>query len=48
MEREAKAQKATDAWYSGQALYDYSSARPFAQADAKKNAQYAEFANVVW
>jgi uncharacterized protein YkwD len=48
MERETKAQKATDAWYSGQSLYDYSSGRPFDQADAKKKDRYAEFANVVW
>jgi hypothetical protein len=36
MEREAKAQKATDAWYSGQSLYDYSSGRPYDQGDGKK------------
>jgi len=36
MERETKAQKATDAWYSGQSLYDYSSGRPFDQVEEKK------------
>lgn len=48
MEREAKAAKATEAWYSGQTYYDYSSAKPFAQGDEDKDEQYAQFANVVW
>lgn len=48
MEREAKAAKATEAWYSGQTYYDYSSAKPFAQGDEAKDKQYAQFANVVW
>ena len=48
MERETKAQKATDAWYSGQSLYDYASGRPFDQSAAAKTAEYAKFANVVW
>jgi hypothetical protein len=48
MERETKAQKATDAWYGGQSLYSYSTGRPGDQAGATKKDRYAEFANVVW
>jgi hypothetical protein len=39
---------ATDAWYKGQRLYDYTTASPTSLTDMERTKQYESFANVIW